>query len=396
MANNNQYECIGFHDALPKGKASGTMTIDQQGIFFQIHQERIRLPLQNVEVSLGGASNRLVFFEHPLVKGWSFYTSDLGILRDSHLVAHPSIAALFGQVKRKRAFGWGIISSVIVLMLAIPILLVMRMDLVTGMIAKKIPASWEQQLGESAIAQYQLGKTVMDKKASDQLLEPLTKPLVNALDNSPYQYQFHIVNDGSLNAFALPGGEVMIHSALILRAESAEELLGVLAHEIIHVEQQHGLRGVIGATGIYMIASAVFGDVSGIMATLTSAAPLLLNQSYSRRFETESDVKGFALLQKAHINPTGLASFFEKMIEEEKKQLEKIEDEDNRELVKGALQFLTTHPASEARIKKLRELGARADIESMNYQNLSAEFSALQTAVKQFVTDNEGETHNEK
>jgi predicted Zn-dependent protease len=220
--------------------------------------------------------------------------------------------------------------------------------------------------------------------------------LVNALDNSPYQYQFHIVNDGSLNAFALPGGEVMIHSALILRAESAEELLGVLAHEIIHVEQQHGLRGVIGATGIYMIASAVFGDVSGIMATLTSAAPLLLNQSYSRRFETESDVKGFALLQKAHIDPTGLASFFEKMIEEEQKQLEKIEDEDNRELVKGALQFLSTHPASEARIKKLSELGARADTESMNYQNLSAEFSALQTAVKQFVTDNEGETHNEK
>ncbi len=396
MANNNEYECIGFHDALPKGKASGRLLTDPQGIVFQIQQERIRLPLQNLQVSLGGASNRLVFFEHPLVKGWSFYTSDLGVLGDSHLRSHPAIAALLGQAQRRRAIGWGIFASVATLMLVLPLLLVLRMDLLTGMIAKKIPASWEQQLGESTLAQYQLGKTVMDKKVSDALIAPLTNPLISALDNSPYQYQFRIVNDGSLNAFALPGGEVVIHSALILRAESAEELLGVLAHEITHVEQQHGLRNVIGAAGIYMVASAVFGDVSGIMATLTSAAPLLLNQSYSRRFETESDLKGFALLQKARINPSGLASFFEKMIEEEKKQLEKIEDEDNRALVKGALQFLSTHPASEDRIQKLNELGGRLNKEQVDYQHLDTEFSALQTAVKQFVTDNEGEAHNEE
>lgn len=394
MANNNQYECIGFHEALPKGKASGTMVIDQQQIIFQIQQQKIQFPLQQLQVSLGGASNRLVFFEHPLVSGWSFYTSDLEILRDSHLGNQPAVAALFGQAKRKRTFGWGAIASVIALILALPILLVLRMDFVTGMIAKKIPVSWEQQLGETTIAQYQLGKTVMDKKASDALLEPLTKPLLAALDNSPYQYQFHIVNDGSLNAFALPGGEVVIHSALILRAESAEELLGVLAHEITHVEQQHGLRGVIGATGIYMIASAVFGDLSGVLATLTSAAPLLLNQSYSRRFETEADLKGFALLQKARINPAGLASFFEKMIEEEKKQLEQIENEDNRELVKGALQFLSTHPASEERIQKLNELGASPS--QINYQHLETEFTALQTAVKNFVNNTEGENNNEE
>jgi predicted Zn-dependent protease len=394
VTNNHQYECIGFHDALPKGKSSGTMVVDQQAILFNIQQERIRLPLQNLQVSLGGASNRLVFFEHPLVNGWSFYTSDLGILRDLHLGNQPAVAALFAQAKRKRALGWGAIGAAIALILVVPLLLILRMDLVTGMIAKKIPVSWEQQLGESTIAQYQLGKDVMDKKESDAVLDPLTKPLLNALDNSPYDYQFHIVNDGSLNAFALPGGEVVIHSALILRAESAEELLGVVAHEIAHVEQQHGLRGVIGATGIYMIASAVFGDVSGIMATLTSAAPLLLNQSYSRRFETESDLKGFALLQKARVNPNGLASFFEKMIEEEKKQLEKIEDENNRELVKGALQFLSTHPASEERIQKLNELATNTN--QVDYQNLETEFSALQTAVKNFVNNTEGENNNEE
>lgn len=395
MVNNNtEYECIGFHDALPKGKASGTLTINQQEIVFRIQQQQIQLPFHNLKISLGGASNRLVFFEHPLIQDWSFYTSDLSVLRDPHLHQQPTISALLGQVKRKRVMGWSLFAAICTLIVVIPLLLILRMDLATGMIANKIPPSWEEQLGESTIAQYQLGKDVMDKKQSDALLTPLTQPLIGALENSPYHYQFHIVNDGSLNAFALPGGVVVIHSALILRADSAEELLGVVAHEIIHVEQQHGLRGVIGATGIYMIASAMFGDVSGILATLTGAAPLLLNQQYSRRFETESDLKGFALLRKANINPDGLALFFEKMIEEEKKQLEKIEDERNRELIKGALQFLSTHPASEERIQKLKALSA--DNERVDYQNLAPAFSELQTAVKHFVNNTEGENNNEK
>jgi beta-barrel assembly-enhancing protease len=139
----------------------------------------------------------------------------------------------------------------------------------------------------------------------------------------------------------------------------------------------------------------VFGDATGLLAVLSGAAPLLLNQSYSRRFETEADVKGFELLQKAKINPNGLASFFEKMIAEEKKQLEKIEDEDNRELAKKALQFLSTHPASEDRIQKLKELDANAK-HPYEYLKLNAEFAELQAAVKQFVTETQGENNHEE
>jgi len=389
------YDCMGFSETLPKGKASGTMRIDQAGLQCVIGEQTIRLPLQNLQVTLGGASNRLVFFEHPLVKGWSFYSSDRTVLHNPHLHSQPSVAALLTQAKQKHLLGRSFLAGVVLLVLAIPLLLIMRMDLITGVIAKKIPAEWEQKLGDTTIAQYQLGKEVMAEKQADKLLQPLVKPLLAALKHSPYQYHFHIVNEGSLNAFALPGGQVMIHSALILRADSAEELLGVLAHEITHVEQQHGLRNVIGAAGIYVIAGAVLGDGSGMLALLGGAAPLLLNQSYSRRFETESDVMGFALLQKAKINPSGLASFFEKMIAEEKKQLEKIDDEDNRALAKKALQFLSSHPASEARIEKLSELNAKAN-PPYEYLNLSAEFAELQTAVKQFVTETQGETSDEE
>jgi beta-barrel assembly-enhancing protease len=392
---NTEYECQGFHDLLPKGKSSGLMTVSATEIVFRIQEQIIRLPIQGLDISLGGASNRLIFFSHPFVKGWSFYTSDRKILNDVHLKNRPSIARLLESAKHKHWLGWGSIALVAFIVIALPTLIVLRMDFFSEKIAKQIPVEWEEKISEASMAQYQLGKTLMKKEETDKLLNPLVQPLITSLDNSRYQYQLMIVNEGSLNAFALPGGKVVIHSALILRAKSAEELLGVLAHEIIHVEQQHGVRNLIGASGVYMIASAIFGDVSGLLAVLTSTAPLLLNQSYSRGFETEADVKGFELLLKANINPSGLASFFQTMLEEEKKQLEKIEDEKNREIVKKALSFLSTHPTSEARIKKLQGMLSGLD-SNPNYRYLATEFSTLQTAVTEFVTNNREDEANEK
>ena len=389
-----QYDCMGFHSQLPKGKASGAMRIHSAGIDFAIRDQQLHLPLQGLQVSLGGASNRLVYFEHPLLSGWSFYTSDRSVLKDPHLHSVAGVSKLLNNARQKRVLGWGILATVATLIVTVPLVIILRMDFFTGMIAKGIPVEWEQKLGSSAIAQYQLGKQMLDDKKAEQLLKPLVEPLITALPQSRYQYHFQIVNDGSLNAFALPGGQVVIHSELILRADSAEELLGVLAHEIQHVEQQHGVRNMIGASGIYLIASAVFGDASGLLAMLSSAAPLLLNQSYSRRFETEADVQGFALLQTAEINPQGLSSFFEKMIDEEKKQMDKILDEEDQEFAKQALRFLSTHPANEDRIKQL-ELLAQKNAQPIQYRNFEPAFVELQSAVKQFVTNTQGETSNE-
>ncbi|WP_157484845.1 M48 family metallopeptidase [Gilvimarinus polysaccharolyticus] len=389
------YDCMGFNEALPKGKASGTLCIDYGGVQCLIREQSVRLPLQNLKVTLGGASNRLVFFEHPAVSGWSFYVSDRRVLRDAHLNNQPNVIAMLAQARKKQFFARAWITAIVLLIVLLPLLLVFRMDMVTGVIAKKIPVEWEQKLGESSIAQYQIDKNIMPDEEAEVLLQPLVQPLLDALQPTPYQYRFHIVNEGSLNAFALPGGQVMLHSALILRADSAEELLGVLAHEMIHVEQQHGLRNVMGAAGIYVMASAVLGDASGLLAMIGTAAPLLLNQSYSRRFETQSDTLGFKLLTKANINPAGLASFFKKLIDEEKSLLENIEDEDNRAMAKKALQFLSPHPASEKRIEQLNELQAGTN-KTIHYLDLSAEFLALQVAVKQFITEDQGEKNNEE
>ncbi len=394
MTQHHTYPVHGFHQTLPKGKASGQVVITESLARAEIAGKTISLPLDDLQLTLGGASDRLIFLMHPSVPSWRLYTSDRSLLADPYLRDHPTLGPVVQKARRVRHKGWGLIAAVILLLAAIPVLMMTRMDWLSHRVAQQIPETWEDQLADSALAQYQLSHEMLDDHIARPLLQPLTEPLIEALQSRQYDYAFHVSYDASTNAFALPGGTVVIHSGLIMRADSAEELLGVLAHEISHVTEQHGLRSVISTAGLYLVVSAVLGDASGLMATLASTAPFLLSQSYSRRYERDADKKGHALLTRARIHPRGLATFFEKLLADENKRLASIEDENTREAVKEAMGFLSTHPASEERIQYLKAL----PVASQSYRNLEAEFIALQNAVKQFTEnniDNNKEPENE-
>jgi len=389
LTNAFEYPCHGYHEALPNGKASGTLHVGTAGFEFSVGDLHGRIPFESAEIKLGGASDRLVFISHPALKDWTLYTSDRSLLDNPHLVAHPRLGPQAGAAKRLRRWGWAWLVAGAALLVAFPIFLVLHIDLLSAPLARQVPATWEKKLGETAIAQYRFTHQFLAQEQTDALLNPLVQPLLGALAGSRYQYHFEIVNESSSNAFALPGGFVVIHSGLILNAENAEELLGVLAHEITHAEQQHGVRSLIASSGVYLIASAFFGDMSGLLATLGNAAPLLLTQSYTRDFEREADTKGFDLLQAAHINPRGLASFFEHLIAEEKKQLATIENEKARDAVQQGVKFLSTHPATEERVRYLRDMAEQAG--QRNYIEQGKEFSRLKQAVKHYVSERKEE-----
>ncbi|TCS37591.1 M48 family metallopeptidase [Reinekea marinisedimentorum] len=390
LAAQSSYDCHAFHESLKGGKSSGTLAISASGLKFNIQGKTVSLPFERLEIKMGGASNRLVFFSHPAFPDWSFYSSDRKVLKDPQLKQHNALARHVKRATNVRKKAWAVFWAVCLLIIAIPALLLLRMDILTKYVAAKIPAQWEESLGESAMAQYRIGQQLMPEDEANEILQPLLEPLMANLASDRYQYEFHIVNDSSVNAFALPGGQVVINSALILTAESAPELLGVVAHEISHVQEQHGVRNVIGSAGTFLVVSALVGDASGLIATLSGAAPLLLNQSYSRRFETEADVKGFGLLVDANIDPQGLTNFFERLMLEEQKQLESIDNEDARNALEAVTALLSTHPTNDARIQRLNKLTAEL-ASNREFLDLSREFSQLQSLVKQFVTENNEE-----
>jgi beta-barrel assembly-enhancing protease len=374
------YPSRAFHPELPDGRAAGELTLTAEAFRFSSGDHHVTLPFDGAELTLGGAANRLVFVSHPCQPDWSIYTSERAILRDPRLLQHPGLAGAIAQIGHKRTRNLLVTLAATALLVAIPLLLLLNLGIFTRMAARQIPVQWEEQLGKLAFTQYQLGTPLIEDERAQQLLEQLTSQLTKALPQSPYTYRFYIARDPQLNAFALPGGYIVLHSELVLQADSAAELLGVLAHEISHVTEQHGTRNIIGSAGIALLLQLLVGDSSGVLAALTSAAPFLLNQKYSRGFEREADQRGYKLLLLAGVDPAGLLSFFEKMKMADAKARGKLRESagDAAKLLEVP-EFLSTHPATDARIAALRELVAT---HRGPYRDLDDTFTALQVRVQ--------------
>lgn len=352
-----RYEGHAFNEGLPRGRASGQLEVTSHEVVFTTTdgKHQARLPISRLELKLGGASNRLLFFSHPDHPGWTFYTSDLSALSCASLSQHGHLRRQLRKARRIRVWGWSLLGGVAALVVAVPLLVVLNMDLLSGWLAPSIPVEWEQQIGEAAITEYRGGHGFYEDEQLSAAMNDLMEPLLDGLDSRRYQeFRVHVSRDDSINAMALPGGFIIVNEGLLEKAGSSEEVLGVLAHEIAHVTEQHGVRNLITTVGVLVVIQALFGDVEGLAGTLVNSAPFLLRQSYSRDFEREADSQGLALLQEANINPRGMVRFFRRLHEKEEKQLAEL-DREQRAWAEQAQALLSTHPATDERIATLEE-----------------------------------------
>ena len=379
-----RYPAHAAHDSLDNGRESGEMTITDRGFRFRGARSEFFLPLAGAQLSVGGASDRLVFISHPNEADLSIYTSDAAILRDPILAAHPELTTKLRAMRNKRMRGWAVLLTACIMIVATPVLFVVNIDYFAGLAANQVPYEWEQQLGKTALGQIQVQSNFMPGDQVDPLLKQLTDPLVAALGDSPYEFHFYITNDHTINAFALPGGYVVIHSELLLRAETADELLGVLAHEIAHVTERHGTRSIIANAGAWLVFQAVIGDAGGIFTTMASAAPFLLTQKYSRSFEFDADEQGYNLLARANIDAKGMVTFFKRIREEEavlRKKAQEQLGEKSADVLTDLPEFLRTHPLTEKRIQHIESLAAA---QQGPYVDLDAAYENLRAKVREF------------
>jgi predicted Zn-dependent protease len=118
------------------------------------------------------------------------------------------------------------------------------------------------------------------------------------------------------NAFALPGGTIVLIDELVAEAQHDDEIMSVLAHEIGHLQERHTLRHVLQTSAAGVLVAAVLGDVVSVTSYAVAAVPtFLLNARYSRAFEVEADVFGFALLDRAGIDRAHFARFLTRLEE---------------------------------------------------------------------------------
>ncbi len=185
----------------------------------------------------------------------------------------------------------------------------------------------EAQIGRSVVAQLRAAGLIAEDPKLTEYVQSLGSRIAGHAGNSGDQsFTFFVINDASINAFALPGGYIGIHTGLILATENESELAGVLAHEIAHVTQRHIARSIHDSqrTGIISMAAMVAALLLGVatdmptdalqgVAMASQAAAMQRQINFTRANEHEADRVGTELLAAAGFDPYAMASFFEKL-----------------------------------------------------------------------------------
>jgi len=212
-------------------------------------------------------------------------------------------------------------------------------------VAAHIPVETEQTLGRHAITWldeqrwFKPTKLELDRQKSirdgfDRLRSDL--PL-----KSCYQLEFRASKALGANAFALPGGTIVITDAMVKSANSQEEVLAVLAHEIGHVELRHTMRSLLQNSAVAVVAAAVTADAASLSVAVAGLPVLLAQTKYSREFEAAADEFAFKLLKQKGYSPLAFASLMERLA---------IKYESDEKM----FVYVSTHPVTEKRMKRAR------------------------------------------
>ncbi len=168
------------------------------------------------------------------------------------------------------------------------------------------------------------------------------------LRNLPWE--FHIVRNPEVNAFAIPGGHVYVHTGLIGAADTVAEFSGVMAHEIAHGVARHGTEQLTQAYGLQLLAGLVLGEnppaYQQILAQIAGTGAMA---KFGRNAEREADSLGVRYMAAAGYDPQGMANMFRELLR-------------RRERRPGAVgQFFSTHPLTEERIRSVETMAGRID-----------------------------------
>lgn len=210
-------------------------------------------------------------------------------------------------------------------------------------LAPRIPVSWEEQLGSSVLEHLAPSANRCVDQSRLPVIESIATRLSRTMADSPYRIRLTIVDRPAVNAFALPGGQVVVFRGLLEATETSEQFAGVLAHELQHIYKQHSTRAMIEQASTSLLIAAVTGDFTGGVAYGIEGARVLGMLRYSRLYEGEADREGLRLLQAVGIDPAEMIAFYRIM------QAQHPHDG-------AASSYLSTHPGTNNRIDTLAVL----------------------------------------
>jgi predicted Zn-dependent protease len=267
-------------------------------------------------------------------------------------------------------------------------LLLLLIGLAPGVLAEGLPdlgdasqasfsALEERRLGDEIMREVRADKTYYDDAEATDYVRALGKRLALRGADSRQDFQFFLMQDRQINAFALPGGYVGINSGLILAAQAESEVASVLAHEIAHITQRHIARILdqqkhsavmsLAALAIAVLAARSNSDVSTAALALGQGAAVQNMLNFTRDHEREADRVGLQILEGAGYDPRAMPVFFERL------------QRATRVYEGGAPSYLRTHPMTYERIADIQNR-----LERLPYKQVpdSADFQLVRAKLR--------------
>jgi len=234
-----------------------------------------------------------------------------------------------------------------VLLLGLAGLLVLLYVLIVPWLSQKLASNvsvkTEQQLGEGVYDA--LGLAAQEDTAASARLNEFFKAMEIP---TAYDIRISVVNDNVVNAFALPGGRIVIYKAMLQQVQSYPELAALLSHEFTHINNKHSTKRIFRSLGSKVFLGLLFGRFGAVTSVVVNHADNLKNLTYSRRLEKEADMEGLEILIQRKIDPQGFEDLFHHL----------------KESAPGSVlpEFLGSHPDIDKRIRYIKEASKDAVI----------------------------------
>jgi Zn-dependent protease with chaperone function len=303
------------------------------------------IPLVKLRIERDASAEGGITFRDPDHPDWSIHTPHDDILAHTSLLQQPHTRNQIrdfqsgGELKRRlKITGYFLAGFALV-----ALLVSMLMGIMVRSLVARVPLAWEQELGDKAMAEVKEIATFIENEKLQTNLVQAVAPLLRTVPTNSLGFKFYLMDTPLPNAFALPGGHVVVTTSLLALAERPEEVAGVVAHELAHVTLKHGFRKIISSAGPYLLCRLFLRDNSGLLGVLAGGSQLLVSQSFSQEYELEADDTGWEYLVKARIDPRGLPDML-KRLKTEQEQMK---------LVQMGPQAFSSHPATDKRIRRL-------------------------------------------
>jgi len=361
-----------FHESIPNGRAGATISIARGELLADTTGEpsqRFTIPLSQCKLDLGGASGRMIFCRTS-DGSLTIFCEDRNFAKELDFQSGGVFASQLQTLKKgqraeaSRFHFWLAVSAV-----ALAALLILGYYSILGaakVAIRALPVSVDQTIGNTAFNSMDVGRKLDSNHPASKLVEEIVDKLKPHAKIPDMKFKVTVVEGKDINAFALPGGQIVVYTALIKEAKSAEQIAGVLAHEMSHATLRHGIERIGQSIGVIAAIQLLVGDVGGLLALGGQVAQTSILTSYSRTAETEADLEGVRMLHAAKIDPQAMAEFF-KMLEEKMGDLP------------DAVAWISTHPQHETRVENINN--HKKTLESIEYEPLKLDLKAAQDAL---------------